>query len=152
VAAANDAIGCALNRPKPARFEERDGGVVWDSGKRDGVTVDANDAFISVREVSRCVSFRFGEVEALKGRLKRANDQRLRHLTRTRSATAGEGARGCELRGSSHENHGRTPARGWLHRMVRRLAWLDENARFSRGINGESLIVLVVVVNVEPMP
>src|SRR6266576_6246397 len=41
------------------------------------------------------------------------------HLTRTRSATTGEGARRGGMRGWSHEKLGRTPASGWLHRLVR---------------------------------
>ncbi len=50
-----------------------------------------------------------------------SSDEKMRAigLTRTRSATAGESARGGGMRGSSHGNLGRTPASGWLHRMVR---------------------------------
>ncbi len=40
-------------------------------------------------------------------------------LTRTRSATAGEGARGGGMGGLSHGKLERTPASGWLHRLVR---------------------------------
>src|SRR6266566_10166082 len=46
------------------------------------------------------------------------------HLTRTRSATTGGNARRGGIRGLSHEKRGRTPASGWLHRMVRR-AFVD---------------------------
>src|SRR6266478_8705744 len=42
-------------------------------------------------------------------------------LTRTRSATAGEGERGLEWRCIPRVKRGRTPASGWLHRLVRRL-------------------------------
>ncbi len=41
------------------------------------------------------------------------------NLTRTRSATAGKSARGGGGRGWSHGKLERTPASGWLHRMVR---------------------------------
>src|SRR5437016_10143301 len=41
-------------------------------------------------------------------------------LTRTRSATTGEGARRGGMRGWSHEKLRRTPASGWLHRLIRR--------------------------------
>src|SRR6266436_5388808 len=64
-------------------------------------------------------------IRTLTGAGKRRLTCAFRSLTRTRSATAGEGAHGGGMRGSSHVNLGRTPASGWLHRMVRRFGlWL----------------------------
>ena len=44
------------------------------------------------------------------------------HLTRPRSATTGESVCGGGMKGSSHGKPGRTPASGWLHRLVRPFA------------------------------
>src|SRR5439155_17362570 len=50
------------------------------------------------------------------------------HLTRTRSATAGEGERGLQWAVFHKMKRHRTPASGWLHRRVRRLVWHREES------------------------
>ena len=47
------------------------------------------------------------------------NEKRFMGLTKLRSATAGEGAHGGGKKGWSHGKLVRTPASGWLHRLVR---------------------------------
>jgi hypothetical protein len=57
-------------------------------------------------------------------------------LTKQRSATAGEGAHGDGRKGWSHGKLGRTPASGWLHRLVRLFVIHAFNRRDCR-LNGD---------------
>src|SRR5438067_12199188 len=57
-------------------------------------------------------------------------------LTKLRSATAGEGAHGDGRKGWSHGKLVRTPASGWLHRLVRLFVIHAFNRRDCR-LNGD---------------
>ena len=53
------------------------------------------------------------------------------HLTRPRSATAGESEHGLQWKGIHKEKRGSTPASGWLHRLVRCLGATHHRLNFA---------------------